>query len=67
MTNEQFDALVTLMGQLAWRAAGDAVHQRRAGDADEDIEAAREICVDEIVDDYDDLQNCQAGLTGGNV
>ena len=50
MTNEQFDALVTLMGQLAWRAAGSATHQRRAGSEEEDIEEARRVCVDDPED-----------------
>lgn len=47
MTKEQFDALVELMQQLAYRAAGDAIHQRRAGSEEKDIEQARLVCVDE--------------------
>lgn len=61
MTNEQFDALVTLMQQLAYRAAGDAVHQRRTGNEDDDIEMARNICVEQDRD-YDDDESARFGL-----
>lgn len=49
MTEEQFDALVRLIQVLAYREAGNAVHQRRAGAADDDIEEARHILVDEVI------------------
>jgi hypothetical protein len=51
MTEEEFEALVTLIRSLAYRAAGDAVHQRRAGHEEEDIEEARAV----LVDDPDDI------------
>ena len=50
MTEDQFDALVTLMRRLAWRAAGLATHQQRAGSEEDDIEEARRICVDDLDD-----------------
>lgn len=53
MRNEQFDALVDLMRALAYRAAGAATHQQRAGSEEDDIEEARSICVE---DDYDDTE-----------
>jgi len=40
MTRQEFDIIVGLMTSLAYRAAGDAIHQRRAGSEDEDIERA---------------------------
>lgn len=50
MTDEQFDALVILIWQLAWRATGKAGHQQRAGSPDEDIERAREVLVYKLPD-----------------
>lgn len=47
MTNEQFDALVTLIKSLAYRATGSATHQRRAGWESDDIAEARAILVTE--------------------
>lgn len=47
MTDQQFDAMVTLIQQLASRAAGNAIYQPRAGSEDEDIEHARSILVTE--------------------
>lgn len=48
MSEEQFEALVRLIQSLAYRAAGAAVHQRRAGNEDEDIEEARAVLVDDL-------------------
>ena len=63
MTNEQFDALVDLMKTLAYRAAGAAIHQPRAGNEDVDIEFARSICVEEepAYDDTDEFAQASLG------
>lgn len=47
MTNEEFDVLVQLMKKIAYRAAGTATHQQRAGNEEDDIEHARSILVKE--------------------
>lgn len=41
MTEEQFEALKALMHDIAWRAAGNAIHQRRAGDGSDAENEAR--------------------------
>ncbi len=48
MSEEQFEALVRLIGAMAHHAAGNATHQRRAGNLQEDIEDARTILVDDL-------------------
>lgn len=47
MTNSEFDTLVDLIKCLSYRAAGNAIHQRRAGHEDENIEYARMMLVNE--------------------
>lgn len=48
MTNEEFDVLVELIKTLAYRATGEATHQQRAGNEEDDIEHARSILVKEV-------------------
>lgn len=62
MTNEQFDTLVRLIQTLAYRATGDAIHQRRAGREEDDIEEARCILVEEDIDDGLDEEWARARL-----
>lgn len=45
MTQEEFDAMLKLMQRIAYRRAGAAVHQHRAGDEEDDVEEARAILV----------------------
>jgi len=53
MTDEQFNALVRLIGAMAYHETGKAIHQRRAGDVDDDIAEARCFLVeDEEVDPF---------------
>jgi hypothetical protein len=46
MTNQQFEALVSLMRSIAYVETGRVSHQQRAGDIEDDIDEARSICVD---------------------
>lgn len=62
MTNEEFDAMVELMQSIAYRAAGAAIHQQRAGSIEDDIEQAREICVPDEFDPEGDNELAKAAL-----
>ena len=58
MDDDQFDALVELMQSIAYRAAGAAVHQSRAGNIEDKIEQARSICVEKEMTNADRRDRC---------